>query len=91
MLRERRNLHHVEDLHCLRRCSRRAVVGQCRPRGDKTVVGRNGIVLPTAVFASKSTSVLPVSTPSDHGVDVQRIDLACEAGPRGCVGGRSFG
>ena len=75
LLRERRNLHHVEDLHRLRRCSRRAVVGQRRPRGDQTVVGRNGIVLPTAILAGKSTGVLPMSTPSDHGVDMQRVDL----------------
>ena len=68
--------------HGLRRCSRRAVVGQRRPRGDKTVVGRNGIVLRTAVLAGKPTSVLPMSTPSEHGVDVQRVDLAREARPR---------
>ena len=43
--RERCNLHGVEDpLACA--ASRRTVVGQRRPRGDKTVVGRNRIVVP---------------------------------------------
>jgi hypothetical protein len=88
--RERGNLHRIEDPHGLRRSRRRTVVSQRRPRGDKTVVGRNGILVPTAVLAGKSTSVLPMSTSSEHGVDVQRVDLARETGSRGRVGGCSL-
>jgi hypothetical protein len=89
--RERRNLHGVEDPGCLSNCSRRAVVGQRRPRGDRTVVRSNGIVLLAAVFAAESAGVLPMATPCEHCVDMEPVDLARKASPRRRIGGCTFG
>jgi hypothetical protein len=88
--RQRCNLHGVEDPHSLRRGSRRTVVGQRRPRGDKTVVGRNRIVA-AAVFAAEPTSVLSMAAPCEHRVDVQPIDLARQTSPRRRIRGCTLG
>jgi hypothetical protein len=91
LLGQRRNLYCIKNLYGQRRCRWRAVVRQRRPWGDKTLVGRNGIVFLTAILAGKSSSVLPLATPGPHLINVQRVDLAREAGPRCWIGGCSFG
>ena len=53
-------------------------------------MGRNWIVLPAAILAAKSSSILALATAGEHLVDVQRVDLARESGSRRRFGSGPF-